>query len=89
MTDQLKAALWTALFTFIGLFGTSVLGFVQAVIEWANAGGGPEVFPDATVLGKAAVSAAGAAVVGLINFVVRFAQSKQLLPGQGPTYPPA
>lgn len=87
MTDELRAALWTAAFTFAALFGTSVLGWVQAVIEWANSGGNVDVFPDVTVLGKAAVAAAGAAITGLLNWAVRAAQARGVLPGRGPTYP--
>ncbi len=88
MSNEFKAALWTALFTFVTLFGTSVLGFVQALTDWASSDGTVD-FPDVSTLGKAAVAAALAAVTGLINYVVRVAQSRQLLPGAGPQYPPA
>lgn len=89
MNDQLRAALWTALFTFIALFGASLIGWTQAVIEWANAGGGVDVFPDVSVLGKAAVAAAGSAAAGFLNWAVRSAQAQGLIPGKGPSYPEA
>lgn len=85
MSNEFKAALSTAVFTFIALFGASLVGWVQQVVEW-SAAGGVEVFPDVSTLGKAAVAAAGAALTGLINYVVRVAQAKGVLPGRGPTY---
>lgn len=88
MSNELKAAVSTAFFTFLGLFGMAVLGFIQQVIDWANAGG-VTVFPDVSVLGKAAVSAGLAAAVGLVNFAWRWLQSKGVpLPGARPTYLP-
>lgn len=87
ISNELRAALWTTLFTFIGLFSASVVGWVQDVAEWASTGGGVEVFPDVTVVGKAAVSAAGAAFVGLVNWTWRKMQSLGVLPGNGPVYP--
>lgn len=86
MSNELKAAVSTAIFTFIALFGASLIGWVQAVVDW-SAAGGVDVFPDVSVLGKAAVAAAGAALTGLINFAVRWAQAQGVLPGRGPTYP--
>lgn len=87
--DAFKAALWTVLFSFIGLFGASLIGWTGDVIEWANSEGAV-AFPSLSVLGYAAVSAFGSAVIGLVNFVVRFAQSKGVF-GQsavetGPSY---
>jgi hypothetical protein len=85
-SNEVKAALWTALFTFVALFGASVFGWVQDVTEWASTSG-TAVFPNVTVLGKAAVSALGAAAAGLVNFVVRWAQAQGVIPGAGPNYP--
>lgn len=93
--DAFKAALWTALFSFLALFGVSLIGWTGDVVEWAN-NEGATAFPSLSVLGYAAVSAFGAAMTGLLNFVVRFAQSKGVF-GQsavetGPSYsaiPPA
>jgi hypothetical protein len=86
MTDQLKAAAYTALWAFVGVFGLSLLGWVNDIASWANdtAAG---AFPDVSVLAKAAVSAGAAAAAGLVTWVVRYAQSKGVLPGSGPTYP--
>ena len=90
MSDEFKAAAWTALFSFVGLFGASLVGWMQQVVEWANAGSDVTVFPDVTVLGKAAVAAALSAVAGLVNFAYRWAQAKGVpLPGAKPAYVPA
>lgn len=86
ISNELRAALWTALYTFLGLFVASTAGWVEDVIGWASTGG-VEVFPDVTVVGKAAVSAAGAAFVGLVNWAWRKMQSLGVLPGNGPVYP--
>lgn len=84
MSNALKAALWTALFTFLAVFGIATIGFLQDVASWAS--GDALTFPDVSVLGKAAVSAFAAAATGLVNWVVRLAQSKGALPGAGPVY---
>lgn len=84
--DAFRAACWTALFTFVALFGLSLLGWLNDVWEWAQDKEHIVLFPDPAVLLKAAVSATVAAITGLINFVVRWAQSRSLLPGAGPTY---
>lgn len=85
MSDSVKAALWTALFTFVALFGISLLGWVQEVAAWAGSATAGD-FPSVTPLGKAAVAAVAAAATGLINWIVRFAQAKGALPGNGPAY---
>lgn len=85
MTDELKAAGWTFLFSFIALFGVSAVGFLQEVIEWASSSGA-EPLPGLSTVGYAAVSAVAAAAIGLVNFVVRYAQSKGAIPGETPTY---
>jgi hypothetical protein len=86
LSNPLKAGVSTAVFTFLGLFGASLVGWVQAVVDWAAASGAGE-FPSVSVLGKAALSAGGATLVGLLNYVVRELQAAGLLPGSGPTYP--
>lgn len=88
MNDALKAALWTALFTFVAVFGISLLGWVSDVAAWASSNTTTSTdFPSITPLAKAAVAAVAAGVTGLVNWVVRFAQSKGALPGNGPSYP--
>lgn len=82
--DALKAALWTAGFTFVALFATSAVGWMGDVIEWASSEGATD-FPALGTLGYAAVSAVGAAASGLLNWVVRFAQERTGT-GQVPTY---
>lgn len=74
--NAVKAAAWTALFTFISLFGLSLLDWLNDVWAWAQDKENVVLFPDPTVLAKAGVSAVMAAVTGLVNFAVRWAQSK-------------
>ena len=83
--DSFKAALYSALFTFIALFGLSLLGFLNDVWHWASSNDNAVLFPDPAVLVKAAVAAVMAACVGLVNFVVRWAQGR-LGSGEVPTY---
>jgi amino acid transporter len=89
--DAFKAALWTALFSFITLFGVSAVGWLQDVVVWASESGASD-FPDLSVLGYGLVSAVASVAIGFVNFVIRFAQAKGLF-GQsasevGPTYTP-
>lgn len=72
--DALKAALWTALFTFVALFGLSLVEWLQDVAAWAG-DQTPSEFPSVSVLAKAAVAAVAAAVTGLVNWGVRAAQA--------------
>jgi hypothetical protein len=84
MTDSVKAALYTALWTFIGVFGVSLLGWIGDVAVWASSD--TEMFPSVTPLGKAAVAALAAAAAGFVGWVVRWTQSHGWLPGEAPQY---
>ncbi len=90
--DAVKAGLWTAVFSFATLFSVSLLGFLGDVLAWAQAAPGTVVvFPDPSVLAKAAVAALVAAAIGLVNTLVRLVQARLGL-GSGPSYrsvPPA
>lgn len=79
----LRPALVTAAMTFIGLFAATLTGWLADLSDWL-AGDGID-FPDPSVLAKAAVSAAGAALAGLVNWAVR---QVQVVTGRGavPTY---
>lgn len=72
--DAIKAGLYTALWTFIALFGLSAVGWLNDVVEAASGDGASVVYPDPSVLVKAAASAAAAAASGLVGAVVRLAQ---------------
>lgn len=85
LTDPLKAALSTALWTFIALFSITTLGWLSSVAEWASKSGHTQ-FPGLSVLGYGVVSAIVAAASGLVAFIVRFAQSKNVLPGTPPAF---
>lgn len=83
--DAFKAALWTALFTFVGTAGLALLGFLDAVEGWIN-GDDPTLTDDLSNLVKVLLSAVVAAASGLVNWAVRYAQARDVLPGAGPHY---
>lgn len=84
-TNAAKAAGWTSLFSFIGLFSVTLLGWLQDVVVWASDSGVAQ-FPTLSVLGYGIVAAAASAAIGLVNFVFRYAQARNVLPGSGPSY---
>ena len=73
--NALKAGAFTALWTFVALFGLSAVGWLNDLLQWASADGATVVFPDPAVLVKAAVAAVAAAASGLVGTIVRLAQS--------------
>lgn len=85
MSNSFKAALWTALFTFIGTVAFALLGFLSAVTDFLN-GNDPSLADDLSSLTRIVMSAAVAFAAGLVNWVVRALQAKGVIPGQGPTY---
>lgn len=86
LPNWFKAGAATALFSFFTLFITSLIGFLNGIIEWANSEG-TAGFPKLSTLGYAAASAAVAVVIGLVNMIYRFLQSRTaLIPGIGPQY---
>lgn len=80
-----KSACWSALWAFIATFGVSLTGWLMDVTEWASDANNSVVFPDPSVLVKAAVAAAVAAGTGVVSFLIRFAQGK-LGVGKVPVY---
>jgi hypothetical protein len=86
LVNSLKSGAYTALWTFIALFGISLLGFLQEVAGWATQGGAAP-FPSTSTLGFAFVSAIVAAASGIVGTVVRLVQSTTtLIPGGPPRY---
>jgi hypothetical protein len=83
--DSIKAGAFTALWTFIALFGATTIGWSQEVIDWADQGS-TGAFPSLSVLASGAVSAFFAALSGLVGTIVRLAQAKTALPGDPPVY---
>lgn len=73
--NAVKAGAYTALWTFVGLFGLSLAGWLNDVQQWATSDGAVTVFPDPSVLVKAAVAAVSAAAGGLVGLVVRLVQA--------------
>lgn len=72
--NAVKAGAYTALWTFIALFGLALVGWLNDVVQAASDDNATFVFGDPAVLVKAAVSAAAAAASGLVGTVVRLAQ---------------
>jgi len=70
--DSLIRAARTAVFTFIAVFGVSLLGFIADVATWA--GSVDKTFPSINPLGKAAVGALCAAASGLVGLIVNAAE---------------
>lgn len=70
----LKRAARTFVFSFVAVFGLSLIGWLNDVVQWANDTQAANVFPDPSVLVKAAVSAAAGAASGLVSFFVNFAE---------------
>lgn len=70
----LKRAARTFAFSFIAVFGLSLIGWLNDVVQWANDMQAANVFPDPSVLVKAAISAAAAAASGFVSFVVNLAE---------------
>ena len=85
LPDPIKAASFTALWSFLGTFSLTLLGWLAQVGEWASKQGA-EPFPGVGVLGYAAVSALVASASFVVSALVRFAQGKGWLPGSAPTY---
>jgi len=70
----LKRAVRSFLFAFIALFGLSLIGWLNDVVQWANDTQAANVFPDPGVLVKAAISAAASAAVGFVTFLVNLVE---------------
>jgi hypothetical protein len=85
--NSLKAGLYTAGFSFIALFGASLVGWLNDVVMWAS-DDAVTAFPAGSGLAKAAAAAAAAALIGLVNFVIRWAQDRTGIGPETPTYTP-
>ena len=84
--NELKAAAWTAAFTFAATVAAALTGLLAAVENVVN-GTDPTITDDLATFGKVVLSAAIAAGAFLVNFAYRWAQAKGApLPGATPTY---
>lgn len=82
LPDPVRSGLNTAVFSFLGLFLPSVLGWLSAASVAVDAN---KPLPGFSPLAKAALSAFIAVITGLLNTLWRYAQTKT---GRGnpPTY---
>lgn len=83
--NPLKAAMFGALWAFLGAFFPALLDFTSAVYEWADSNGVAE-FPEVSILGYAAVAALTSGFAFTLALVVRVGQEHGYLPGNAPTY---
>lgn len=78
LIDRYRAALIAARnvagFTFAGMFGSSLLGWLGQLGEWASSSGAAP-FPSTSVIGYAFVSAGTAATTGALALLVRAVQA--------------
>lgn len=84
LSDPTKAALATAVFTFLSTAGLTILNLLGKIQEWLN-GGDPITIEDVSVAGKVVLSAVVAAGAGLVNYAVR-AWQRHKDPTAGPRY---
>lgn len=85
LSNAFRASAFTALWTFIGMFAVTAIGWLQDVAQWASTSGHTPL-PGLSVIGYGAVSAFVAAVSGLVTFIIRGAQAQGALPGNPPVY---
>lgn len=82
LSNATKAALNTAWQSFVATALLSVLGLVSELQKWLEDGG---AVPDVSIATRGIVSAAVAAVAGLITYAVRAVQASSN-PAAGPKY---
>ena len=85
LSDEWRAALATAAWTFVGVFSLALTNFFGDVVSWAQSSE-PLDFPDVSLLGKSFVAAAASAAAGVGNFIYRKAQAVGVIKGSGPKY---
>lgn len=85
LPDSVKSALSTALWTFIGSVLILSTGWLADLAKWASSSGKTPL-PGLSVIGYAVLSALFAAAGGIVSFLVRYAQSKNVLPGEPPKF---
>ena len=80
-------ALWTALFTFLGVFIPAVTGFLDALVEAVSMASEGEEFmlPDTDPVTEALTGGVMGALGGVANFVWRYVQAQFGL-GKTPSY---
>jgi hypothetical protein len=84
--DGTRRVLRTWLFSFLGLFLPGVVGWLNALTEWARSEG-QRPFPEATSLAYLGVVGISASSIAIVNGIVIWAEDragKALLRGEGP-----
>lgn len=90
MKNALKSAMWTWLWSALAGAGTSLLGFLNACMEWSSdiADGGEQVtqFPDPSVLVGTLFGLAFGLCAAVLVFFIRWGQNAGNLPGESPVF---
>ena len=81
-----KAASATAVFTFVATALGALLTVFSSVQDWIGSGDTELLLDQIKVAAKVTLSASVALLAGLLNWIVRLAQAKTSLPGDGPVY---
>lgn len=85
--NELKAGLWTLLFTFFGVLVVTATNLLAALENFVN-GTDPTLTDDLSTASKVVASAGIALVAGVINLIYRLVQNRTPvpLPGKTPVY---
>jgi hypothetical protein len=85
LSNPLKSALSTSLWVFIAQVALLAVGWLQQLAKWSSTSGHAPL-PGLSTVGYALVGALVAASSGVIAFVVRLAQEKNVIPGSAPVF---
>ena len=86
-SNAYKAAISTAVITFIATAIGAIATLFSSLQDWIGSGDTEQLLEDIKVASKITLSAFVAAWTGIINYLFRWAQAKfPALPGEGPTY---
>lgn len=90
MRNALKSALWTVLWTVLPTTLLAISGWLNDCMEWAAdmADGGEQVvqFPDPSVLFGVFLGFVFSVIAGVIVFLIRYAQNRNVLGGESPSF---
>jgi hypothetical protein len=78
-----KAAFWTGVAAFIGIFIPALFGWLTALQDAVNTG---RSVPDPSALGSAAISGLAALVIALVTAVLVELRKQNWFPGTPPAY---
>lgn len=86
LSDSLKSALYTALWTFLGTVALLSVGWLQDIAKWSSTNGHAPL-PGLSTVGYALIGGFVSAASGLVAFIVRALQANTAFPGEPPSFP--